>query len=135
MNLILDLHHVSLLVTDIDRSLAFYCGLLGLSLDPARPQLGYPGAWLQVGGRQIHLLQLPNPDAAERRPAHGGRDRHIALLVKNLELLTGALDAAGIAYTRSASGRQAVFCRDPDQNALELVQAAADSGLDQPIPD
>ncbi|MCG7908823.1 MAG: VOC family protein, partial [Candidatus Thiodiazotropha taylori] len=42
------LHHVSLLVADTGKALDFYSGLLGLSVDEQRPDLGFPGAWLQV---------------------------------------------------------------------------------------
>ena len=114
--------HASVLVADVDRSLAFYVKLLGLNVDSSRPDLGYPGAWLAMGDQQIHLLQLPNPDPIEGRPAHGGRDRHIALAVDNLEELTNTLNTAGIRYTLSKSGRKALFCRDPDGNALEFVE-------------
>ena len=117
------LHHVSLIVADTERSLAFYRDLLGLEPDPARPDLGYPGAWLRIGSQQIHLLELPNPDPVEGRPAHGGRDRHVALTVKSLDALAEGLDALGIPYTRSRSGRRALFCRDPDANAVELIES------------
>ena len=117
------LHHVSLIVADTERSLAFYRDLLGLEPDPARPDLGYPGAWLRIGSQQIHLLELPNPDPIEGRPAHGGRDRHVALTVKSLDRLAAGLDALGIPYTRSRSGRRALFCRDPDANAVELIES------------
>ncbi|MEJ2394231.1 MAG: VOC family protein, partial [Candidatus Thiodiazotropha sp.] len=50
------LHHASLLVADTKRALDFYCGLLGLEVDPQRPDLGFPGAWLNIGEQQIHLL-------------------------------------------------------------------------------
>ncbi|MFM1891474.1 MAG: hypothetical protein RLZ44_551, partial [Pseudomonadota bacterium] len=80
-----DLHHASLIVADTARALDFYVGVLGLAVDDARPELGYPGAWLQVGSRQLHLLELPNPDPVDGRPAHGGRDRHLALLVQQLD--------------------------------------------------
>jgi glyoxylase I family protein len=122
MTNITELHHASLLVADTGRALAFYRDLLGLSVDTSRPDLGYPGAWLQVGGRQMHLLELPNPDPVEGRPLHGGRDRHIALLVRNLDWLARRLDGAGVSYTLSRSGRRALFCRDPDGNALEFVE-------------
>jgi glyoxylase I family protein len=120
----IELHHVSLLVVDTVRALAFYTGILGLEVEPARPDLGYPGAWLRVGDRQIHLLELPNPDPVEGRPAHGGRDRHVAFLVDDLAVFTGRLDGAGIPYTMSKSGRRALFCRDPDGNACELIEGA-----------
>lgn len=119
---VLSFHHVSLLVADTARALAFYQGILGLQPDPTRPDLGYPGAWLRVGTQQIHLLQLPNPDAQAERPAHGGRDRHLALLIDDLDKLAERLQTAGIAFTRSRSGRRALFCRDPDANALEFIE-------------
>lgn len=112
---------MSLVVSDTQRALAFYRDLLGLEVDGRRPDLGYPGAWLQVGEYQIHLLQLPNPDPVEGRPEHGGRDRHLALRITDIEGVKRALTTAGIAYTTSRSGRQALFCRDPDGNALELI--------------
>lgn len=117
-----EIHHCSLLVDDTDAALAFYRDLLGLEVDAARPDLGYPGAWLRVGHGQIHLLELPNPDPREGRPVHGGRDRHVALWVDDLEALAQALQAAGVEITRSRSGRRALFCRDPDGNALELIE-------------
>jgi glyoxylase I family protein len=120
---IIEIHHVSLLVADTARALAFYRGLLGLTLDPNRPDLGYPGAWIQVGGMQIHLLELPNPDPVKGRPAHGGRDRHVALVVGDLGWLVGQLEGARVAYTLSRSERRALFCRDPDGNALEFLES------------
>jgi len=122
-NLVQDLHHASLLVADTGRALGFYCGVLGLELDPSRPSLPFAGAWLRVGTRQIHLLELPNPDPVTGRPEHGGRDRHVALLVADIDELCRRLEAADLLYTRSRSGRQALFCRDPDGNAVECIQA------------
>ena len=125
MSLIRDLHHVSLIVADTARALAFYRDLLGLEL-VTRPPLGFPGAWLRIGDRQIHLLELPpilpGPDPVTGRPDHGGRDRHLALSLVALDPLVVALDQAGIPYTLSRSGRRALFCRDPDGNALEFVE-------------
>jgi glyoxylase I family protein len=80
-NDILAIHHVSVIVADTARALRFYRDTLGLPVDAARPDLGYPGAWLGVGGQQIHLLELPNRDPTDGRPAHDGRDRHCALLI------------------------------------------------------
>ena len=114
--------HCSVIVSDISRALAFYIDILGLRVDESRPDLGYPGAWLQVGDGQIHLMELPNPDDGSVRPEHGGRDHHIALRVSNLDLLVLRLQQAGIGYNKSKSGRAALFCRDYDGNALELVE-------------
>jgi glyoxylase I family protein len=123
MSEIMGIHHASLLVADTARALAFYRDLLGLAVIAERPDLGFPGAWLRVGSQQIHLLELPSPDPVTARPDHGGRDRHLALHVQDLEALAGRLEGAGISYSRSRSGRAALFCRDPDANALEFLPA------------
>lgn len=116
------IHHVSLLVEDTPRALGFYRDLLGLAVIE-RPPLNFPGAWLAIGDRQLHLLELPNPDARVERPEHVGRDRHLALVVVQLDELAMRLQQAGIAMTRSRSGRNALFCRDPDGNGIELIAA------------
>ncbi len=128
MSEIMGIHHASLLVADTARALAFYRDLLGLAVIAERPDLGFPGAWLRVGTQQIHLLELPNPDPVTARPDHGGRDRHLALQVQDLEALAGRLEGAGISYSRSRSGRAALFCRDPDANALEFIPAPSPAG-------
>ena len=117
------IQHVSFIVADIARALDFYHGVLGLEINSARPELGYPGAWLQIQSQQIHLLQLPNPDPVEGRPSHGGRDRNVALGISDLESLSAKLADVGIDYTLSRSGRRALFCRDPDGNALEFIES------------
>lgn len=114
--------HASVLVADTEHALRFYRDVLQLPVNSTRPDLGYPGAWLDIGASQIHLLELPNPDAGRVRPAHGGRDRHVALHVRDLAALRARLGAAGIAFTESRSGRRALFCRDPDANALEFIE-------------
>lgn len=116
------LHHVSLVVADTARSLTFYRGLLGLELDESRPDLSFDGAWLKVGMQQVHLLQVPNPDPVEGRPQHGGRDRHVAFSVPDLDEYIDRLESRGVPFTLSRSGRRALFCRDPDGNACELVE-------------
>lgn len=114
--------HTTFLSSDLARSRAFYEGVLGLTADPARPDLGFPGIWYSLPGQQqIHLMRLDDPEAGLIRPEHGGRDRHVALAVDDVEVLCGRLEAAGVAFTRSRSGRLALFCRDPDGNALEFV--------------
>jgi len=125
MSEFLAIQHVSVIVADTERALAFYRDVLGLPVDAQRPDLGYPGAWLTIGAQQIHLLELPSPDPVTGRPAHGGRDRHVALTLRDLDALRRRLDAAGIPYTLSKSGRRALFCRDPDSNALEFIEVPA----------
>ena len=116
-----NLLHVSVLVSDTQRALDFYCGMLGMELNPAR-SLSFPGAWLVLGDQEFHVMELSNPDPIDGRPEHGGRDRHVAFSIDNVAALEMLLQRQGIAYTRSSSGRNALFFRDPDGNALEFIE-------------
>lgn len=118
---IFSLNHASLIVSNLDRSMAFYGEILGLR-QVDRPDLGFPGIWFQLGDQQIHLLELENPDPTTGRPEHGGRDRHVALNALALAPIQDALNKAGVIYTMSKSGRRALFCRDPDGNAIEIIE-------------
>jgi glyoxylase I family protein len=118
------IHHVSLIVQDTQRSLAFYEGVLGLQRSPDRPDMDFPGAWLDVAdGQQIHLLEVPNPYAGIGLPVHGGRDRHAAFRIQGMQQLIEQLEQAGVDFTLSRSGRKALFCRDLDDNTLEFIEA------------
>jgi glyoxylase I family protein len=116
--------HASFLVADVKMSLVFYCDVLQLHLNETRPNFAFEGAWIDIddSGQQIHLMQLPNPDSSEGRPDHGGRDKHIALVVEDIAQLEKRLVDADVKFTRSKSGRAAFFCRDPDGNALEFAE-------------
>jgi glyoxylase I family protein len=119
-------HHVAIICASLERSMDFYGRMLGLEINPERPEdkLPYRGAWLWIGPEMIHLMELPNPDSAhlEFRPTHGGRDRHFCIGVKKIQPLIECLEREGVAYTASKSGRPAIFFRDPDANTLEVVE-------------
>ncbi len=117
------INHHSILVSDINVSISFYQDTLGLAIDNRRPEkLPFKGAWFIVGEQAIHLLELPNPDAGNNRPEHGGRDRHVALDCESIEPLIQQLKRHEVAFTRSKSGRTAIFFRDPDDNAIEVIE-------------
>jgi glyoxylase I family protein len=81
----------------------------------------------------IHLMELPNPDPMDGRPSHGGRDRHFCVGVESVEPLIAKLDAHKIEYTKSMSGRPAVFFRDPDMNCLEVGGGGGVGGRGQAL--
>jgi len=115
--------HIGLLVSDLNRAAPFYEQALGLSRIE-RPKLAFDGIWYGLeGGQQIHLMRLDNPYDGCEKPAHGGRDSHVALQVDDYETIRQRLEAANIGYTVSKSGREALFCRDPDGNTIELIKA------------
>jgi catechol 2,3-dioxygenase-like lactoylglutathione lyase family enzyme len=111
-------HHVSVCVRDIDASRAFYAGVLGFSERGDRPDFGFPGAWFDVGGQQVHLMEV-----AEMPP--GAASQHFALRVDDLDAAVAAVEAKGVAVYRAPhtppAGRQA-FLNDPDGNGIELNQ-------------
>jgi len=115
---------VALIISNLEKSLDFYCGVLGLTVNEDRPhdKLPYRGSWLWIGTEMIHLMELPNPDPMEGRPVHGGRDRHFCISVESVKDIADRLDSIGVEYTASKSGRPAIFFRDPDMNCLECVE-------------
>lgn len=115
--------HATILVADLHRARAFYEQILGFAASPSRPEMAFAGAWYDLAPQQqLHLMQLPSPEAGLQRPANGGRDRHIAFAVDDLPALVKKLEGSGVRYNLSQTGRRALFCRDPDDNALEFIE-------------
>lgn len=122
----LHIDHHSVLSADIGKSKFFFHTILGLEIDPARPAaLSFDGLWFKLGssGQTLHCICLPSQDPVDNRPEHGGLDRHVALKISSLDPLVARLEAHAIFYTKSKSGRRAIFFRDPDGNAIEVIEA------------
>jgi glyoxylase I family protein len=120
----LGIDHHSMISSDINKSKFFFLEVMGLELDPNRPAtLPFDGAWFKIGnGQTLHCLCLPNSDPVVGRPEHGGVDRHVAVRIADLEPLITRLEHYKVTYTRSKSGRRAIFFRDPDGNAIEVIE-------------
>lgn len=115
------LHHITLLVSNTETALAFYCHVLGLARNTRRPDLGFPGAWLEIGEQQIHLIESDKCSRPVDPALSPSRDRHLAFSVDSLDDFKQALNGADISYTESQR-RKALFCRDPDGNGLEFIE-------------
>lgn len=115
--LVADIHHVSLNVSDTERSLAFYRDRLGLN-PVERPDFGFGGAWLDAGsGHQIHLIEAAVPDDL---------GQHVAFRVADIDAAIDVLRAAGLEVPDASTVgdttiRQTFLC-DPDGNRVELTQ-------------
>jgi len=127
---IVDIDHVAIRVTDLDRALEFYHDLLGLPVrDRDRYERGeVPYVAVVAGGRHIHLVPTDEPIDV------GGE--HVCLLVRSetvdtreeTEQLLQRLEDHGVEveqgepYRRyGAYGRAwAVYVRDPDGRRVEL---------------
>ena len=112
--------HAAVLVSDLERAEHFYSNILGLT-KVERP-LKYPGVWYQVGDFQIHLIVDPTASVQLQNPQKWGRNSHIAFSVADLEWIKKLLLEQGCDIQMSASGRAALFTRDPDGNIIELSQ-------------
>lgn len=116
------IHHHAVIIADVERSRYFYADILGLEQDLQRPQMSFDGLWFKVGAQSIHCLCLENPDSIDERPEHGGRDRHVCLKGSDINELADRLEQHYIEYTRSRTGRKAIFFHDPDGNAIEVQE-------------
>ena len=114
----LALHHVAINVRDADAAIAFYTGVLGLTVREDRPDFGISGAWLDAGGQQVHLVEL------DTTPAQG---QHFAILVEDLAATVEELRGRGVEVGEPmavGTGLQ-TFVSDPAGNMIELHQAGA----------
>jgi glyoxylase I family protein len=112
------LHHVSINVSDVDAARDFYTRVLGLTERADRPDFDFDGAWLDIGGQQVHLIE------AEVPPECG---QHFAVAVTDLNAVVAELRGLGVAVTDPVPvgrGRQA-FVNDPSGNRVELQQPPA----------
>jgi len=111
------IHHVALDVDDLDAALRFYTEGMGFT-ELRRPDFGFPGAWLDTGSHQVHLVEVPGP-----LPPNGGA--HFALHVEDRDAAVDELRAKGIKVDpipeTPGAGRQA-FLTDPAGNLIELNQ-------------
>jgi glyoxylase I family protein len=113
--------HTAVLVSNLEKSEYFYSHILGLSkIDRV---LKYPGIWYQIGDYQLHLIVDRDWQQNLQNQEKWGRNFHIAFATDNLESLKKHLVNSGYEFQVSASGRAALFVKDPDGNIIEIGQA------------
>ena len=117
--------HVHLKVANIDRSLAFYCGLLGFEL---MTMYGEDAAFISAGGYHHHIgLNTRQSKDAPPAKLEGVGLYHTAILYptrKDLANIYKRLLEAG--YNRIGSAdhgvSEALYLEDPDKNGVELYR-------------
>jgi catechol 2,3-dioxygenase-like lactoylglutathione lyase family enzyme len=143
------MHHISLATADMDRFIAFYRDLLGMTLDRVSP---IPGgfapfeaivglrdtagqvAQFQLGNMQMEVFcyTRPQPQPGARRPACDVGIRHIAFDVRDIHHEYERLRAAGVDFISppqhlALGGVTSCYCYDPDGNIVELQEIHAGS--------
>ena len=147
------LHHVGIIVKDLNKSIDFYHRVLGLEFasEPspwfAGPELEsalrIKGACLRqvclvLGDTMLELLEYATPEwpIANPMPQYVTGASHVSLQVDDLEAGMKALQAKGIEFFSGPNkvdsgvlaGWRWVYFQDPDGYQLELVQIAYRNG-------
>jgi catechol 2,3-dioxygenase len=120
-----DIGHVHLKVSDLDRALAFYCDVLGFEL---KQRLGDQAAFVSAGGYHHHIgLNTWESVGAGPPPRNTTGLFHVAIRYPDRATLADALRrllAAGIAIEGASDHgvSEAIYLHDPDENGIELYR-------------
>jgi catechol 2,3-dioxygenase len=115
--------HVHLKVADLERALAFYCGVLGFELTQ---RYGPSAAFVSAGGYHHHIgLNTWESHGGSPPPPGTTGLYHLAIRYPDRRALADALrrlNAAGIALEGASDHgvSEALYLRDPDGNGVEL---------------
>ena len=126
----LTLHHVAIIVTDLERSAAFYQRLFGLA-PIARPPFPIPGQWLGVADLAVHLTVYPAGNFRTR--AVDNDDIHFAFRTDDFEGFVSRATEMGfredgapddpmrmIVKRQGMAGFPQCYLIDPDRNIIEV---------------
>ena len=122
------LFHVAVKTANLDRTLRFWCGVIGLAESP-RPDFGYPGAWLAVptpGGLGILHVYAGGPamGPSGEAPAGTGAIDHVSLTAVGYADFVARFEAAGLpwrAFNVPGTTLWQLFVYDPSGVQLELT--------------
>jgi catechol 2,3-dioxygenase len=120
-----DIGHVHLKVSDIERALDFYCGVLGFDL---QQRYGTQAAFVSAGGYHHHLgLNTWESAGGSPPPRNATGLYHVAIRYPDRRTLADALRRildAGIPLDGASDHgvSEALYLRDPDGNGIELYR-------------
>jgi lactoylglutathione lyase len=122
------LHHIGVMVTDIDKSIDFYKSI-GMELTHSYAlDNGTKLAFIRAGSAVIELVMGTDPASVKARG--NGIVDHIALEVENIQCVVDDLKAKGIVFDTDgiskmglfANGCANIFLKGPDGERLELFE-------------
>ena len=115
--------HVHLKVSDLKRSLEFYCGLLGFEITTI---YGQDAAFISAGGYHHHIgLNTWYSKNTQPAPLHTAGLFHTAILYptrRDLAVIYKRIKDANYPFTGFADHgvSEALYLNDPDENGVEL---------------
>ena len=112
------MNHFTVIADNLERTLDFYVGVLGLEHGP-RPDLGFAGAWLYAGGKPVLHVVADRPIP----PGVAGVIDHMAFSAHGLREVKARFDQRGLKYDlrqQKGSGTWQLFCLDPNGAKVEL---------------
>ncbi len=123
------IHHIAIIASDYARSKAFYCDILGFTLQQEsyrEARDSWKGDLALNGQYIIELFSFPAPPARISHPEACGL-RHLAFAVEDVDAACRHLQQQGVACepvrVDPLTGRRFTFFHDPDNLPLELYQA------------
>jgi len=146
---------VALTVSDMDRSVAFYTGVLEFrkTADTVLDDDGYgrlegvPGSRMRIvrlrlGEETLQLMAWHHPTGRSAPAGARSNDRwfqHVAIIVRDMDSAYAVLQAHGVEpvspapqrlpdWNPNAGGIRAFYFHDPDQHPLEILQFPPDKG-------
>jgi glyoxylase I family protein len=121
------IHHAALICSDVERTIAFYQGLLGFPLVELVENRDYPGSthfFFDLGNSTLlGFFDFPGLGLEPGVEAIGGV-QHLAISVPRdrWEQLRTVLDEAGVPYDGPQRGiEESMYLRDPDGIGIELL--------------
>ena len=127
--------HIHLKVSDLDRAIGFYCGVLGFEL---MQRHGDEAAFVSAGGYHHHIgLNTWDSKGAGPPPQHTTGLYHTAIRYPDRKTLADALRRvlqAGIPISGATDHgvSEAIYLRDPDDNGIELYRDRPESEWPRP---
>lgn len=121
-------HHIAIIATDYARSKAFYCDILGFTLQSEvyrAARDSWKGDLALNGQYVIELFSFPFPPARPSHPEACGL-RHLAFSVADIDGAVAHLQAHGVICedirVDELTDKRFTFFADPDGLPLELYQ-------------
>ena len=125
--------HVAFRVTDLDRALDFYCGVLGFREAFRLDREDLPSPWIvYIQVAPGHFIELfPGATKVGPQPGEDAGYNHFCLLVDDIDATVRQLAERGLpiegAPIKGIDNNYQYWVADPDGNRIELMQITAES--------